>query len=195
MKKIIILFALLLMIFSCRKKCTEGVSTKKSLDATLDGYFGVYEKGNYWLYENQDKTKKDSIYVTAYDRKFGLESPPCQDIESLEYTLKAIGHDIVISDSVCLRCNLNVLNINVCASAGLFDGYLLSFHFYPDTIYAAAGKVSQLNIVKLNNQIFYDQIMQFDRNGDTLYIQKGIGIIGWKKNNDTYNLVSKYLQP
>ena len=76
MKNIIILFVLVLVFFSCRKKCTEGASTKLPLDAKLDGYFGVYKKGNYWVYENQDKTKKDSIYVTAYDRRFQLESHP-----------------------------------------------------------------------------------------------------------------------
>jgi hypothetical protein len=191
MKYICCLSVILLINISCRKKCTEEISTKRNLDPELDAYFGVFKMGNYWVYENQNQTKRDSIYVTAYERNYMLFMTGCHDIETLNFTLKATGHDVVTRDSICMSAYHNELSTQSCPDSLFFNGYGY-MHFSVDTI-TYLKLVSKCSSVVLNNQLYVGNLIQI-YGSDTLYMQKGIGIVGWKKNNDTYNLVKKNVQ-
>lgn len=179
---------------SCRKKCTEEASKKSYLDPQLNGYFGMFKKENYWVYENQDKSKRDSLYVTAYDRKFILDKTACDDVETLEFTLKENSKEIVANDLVCMRGKTIEIYTQNCSGSTFFSGDLLNILFYGDTILTSGYVVKKMDILRLNNQQYSHNIIEFSRY-DTLYMQKGLGIIGWKKNNQTYNLVKYNLQP
>lgn len=196
MKHILVLILIVLHITSCGNKCEEAESTKKYLQQDLDGYFGVFKKGNYWVYENQDKTQKDSIYVTASDRNFFLDKTPCNNIETIEFTVKQKGKDVIIyADSMCIRGKNDELRLQQCMPGTFFINFLSSMHFAPDTVYCSPGIANRIRSVTLNNNTFSNEIIQMYYNLDTIYMQKHVGIIGWKKNNNTYNLVNKYLQP
>lgn len=191
---IALLLTLFLLNTSCRKKCSEEASKKSYLDPQLNAYFGMFKKGNYWVYENQDKSKRDSIYVTSYDRKFVLDITACDDVETLEFTLKENSKEIVASDFVCVKGFTNNINTQNCQASVFFTSILSTINFYPDTILASNYEVQKLNSITINGKTYSGQIIQLRRD-DTLFMQSGIGIIGWKENNSTYNLVNKYLQP
>lgn len=150
----------------------------------------MFKKGNYWLYQNQNKSKTDSIYVTESDTYFSANEGPCTDVEILEFTLKEKGNDIIIhDDSVCIKANYNQLNFRFCPSGGFFIDFFYLMHFHSDSIYSTEGKVNRINSITLNNVVFVNEIIEIYYNTDTLYMQKNVGIIGWKKKNDTYNLI------
>ncbi len=70
-------------------------------------------------------------------------------------------------------------------------------YFSPNLVSSILIQIEIVASIKLNNDTFIGDILQIsgDNNltgNDTIYIMKDKGIIGWKKNNDTYN-VTQYL--
>ena len=99
-----------------------------------------------------------------------------------------------MSDSVCIEATTEQIYTQNCQSSTFFTGILSIIHFNKDTVLTDNYIVKSLNTVNINGKIYSGEILQLYRT-DTLYIQKGVGIVGWKKNNNMYNLVRKYLQP
>jgi hypothetical protein len=58
-----------LMLQSCGKKCLNDTPVIE-INSKINDYFGMYKNGNWWIYENASKTKRDSIFVTDYDESF-----------------------------------------------------------------------------------------------------------------------------
>ncbi|MEX0813770.1 MAG: hypothetical protein WD048_16250 [Chitinophagales bacterium] len=51
----------------------------------MEKYFGVFQPGNYWVYYNQDSSKKDSMYISDFEEKkvtVNEELPPKSDCHS-----------------------------------------------------------------------------------------------------------------
>lgn len=66
------ILGLMLLIISCKSWIREQMCTSHTYCPTVPlilEYFGNYKPGNYWIYENQDGTKRDSIYVSEYSTK------------------------------------------------------------------------------------------------------------------------------
>jgi hypothetical protein len=56
----------------------------------MDKYFGMFEPGNWWVYTNQDNTKKDSIYVTDFNQTLlGPSNISCTQFPREEFILQA----------------------------------------------------------------------------------------------------------
>lgn len=55
-----------ILLNSCYK-CSDNDLSYCKVPPTGEKYFKAYKNGSYWIYENQDYTKKDSVYVTDYE--------------------------------------------------------------------------------------------------------------------------------
>ena len=68
MKNTLLLLSIVLMLgnTSCIRERNCEKHTQCPTAPLITEYFGNYKPGNYWIYENQDGTKKDSIYVDNY---------------------------------------------------------------------------------------------------------------------------------
>jgi hypothetical protein len=62
----------LLFIQSCNPpKCRNGEDgPTKDIDSTLLLYFGKYRPGNWWVYDNISKNKRDSVFMDVSDIHF-----------------------------------------------------------------------------------------------------------------------------
>jgi hypothetical protein len=196
MRYLIIIIFISLLLTSCGFRCKKSDYEEYPLDTELLSYFGVFKTGNYWVYENAAKTKKDSIYVTDYSRYFYEMKEPCHRNEKLTFTLKATGKDVVTKDKVCMEAERDIVYTQTCSQDSLFFNSREYFDFYLNISYRPLIVV-KLNSVILNNELYNGEILQISGDNhftgnDTLFIMSSIGIIGWQKNNDTYN-VTQYL--
>jgi len=190
---IIVIVAALILLGSCGKKCNISNPYSYSLDTSLTAYFGMYKTGSYWVYQNQNQTQNDSIYVTSYSRSFILSRPDCEADETLLLTLRSTKNNLIVSDSVCMVAYYNQLLTQNCASSNFLYSGLTIIDFYPDSI-STNNTSAILSTVTLNKQIYNGSIFAI-YGPDTLYAQKQLGVIGWIKNGQTFNLVKHYLHP
>jgi hypothetical protein len=74
-------------------------------------------------------------------------------------------------------------------------------HIYlRDTKFVTSGqsfKVNPISTTTLNGDKYDGEIQDFanESTGSHLSIKKGIGVIGWITNSDTFNLTKYYVQP
>jgi len=161
------------------------------MDTSMTAYFGMYKVGSYWVYQNQAQTKNDSIYVTSYFRGFILSRPDCESDETLLITLRSSANNLIVSDSVCMIGYYNQLLTQNCASSTFLNPNLTLIDFYPDSVSDGSDPDALLSTLTLNNHIYKGSLCAI-YGQDTLYAQKQLGVIGWKKNGQTFNLVRLY---
>jgi hypothetical protein len=184
----------ILLLTDCGSKCKNIGYEKHSINNELLSYFGVFEIGNYWVYENTAKTKKDSIYVTNTN-SFVRQTNVCWEEDVLQFTLQATGKDVITKEKACMQSTRSDILFQTCDNDSLFFNILGGISF--GTQLYSTSQVELINNITLNNSTYNGDIIMILSNGfiipnDTLYIMKDKGIIGWKKNNDTYN-VTQYL--
>ena len=90
MKNIIILLivCILFITTACEKECKTY--TQYETAPVILEYFGNYKPGNYWIYENQDGTKIDSMWVSDYVEKNGGDELKCFQYPVREFVLNSI---------------------------------------------------------------------------------------------------------
>ena len=101
---------------------------------------------------------------------------------------------VIFGDSMCVNAQSNILNFRKCPSGAFFFSRLLNIYFNSDTIKGDVY-INRLKQLIINGDIYSKNLLEIYYENDTIYMQQGVGIIGWKKNNNTYNLVNKYIQP
>ena len=186
-----------LLLTDCGFRCKKSDVDHRPIDSELLAYFGVFQTGNYWVYENTAKDKKDSIYVT-YTNNFVRETNICSEYDVFQFTIQANGKDVVSKDMVCMEAEKNGINYSqTCLNDSIFFNLIGPMYFYSNEASSILLNVNKLTTVTLNNQIFNGEILQIsgDNNhtgNDTIYLLRDKGIVGWQKNNDTYN-VTQYL--
>jgi hypothetical protein len=89
MKKILLLLTIIFLLgnISCIRERRCERHTQCPTAPLITEYFGNYKPGNYWIYENQDGTKRDSIYVTDYltDEVKSFESETKEQSDCIRY--------------------------------------------------------------------------------------------------------------
>lgn len=68
-KQYLSILCMMLLISSCIRERECKAHKQCPIEPLMLEYFGNYKPGNYWIYENQDGTKRDSIWVSDYNTK------------------------------------------------------------------------------------------------------------------------------
>ena len=165
----------------------------ENLDRRLLTYFGKYRPNNLWVYENQSKSKIDSIYISrftdeispidfwatncSYKRfirgilrnKFFGEYPTDELTYNSNFIFDTNGLGIYMSDLgfVLSDDKLRITNPN-----GTIDSLL--------TFALPSGK-SYSNVWKVQNTT--------PTHNKTIYVAPEIGIVQFVTKNDTFNLI------
>ncbi|HEB62222.1 MAG TPA: hypothetical protein ENI82_03625 [Bacteroidetes bacterium] len=71
---LILLIVIALSFGTCHTKCRKPKPYILSVE--MEKYFGSYQEGNYWVYENEEKTKLDSFYISDYEEVEGVNTLP-----------------------------------------------------------------------------------------------------------------------
>jgi hypothetical protein len=201
MKNILVAVFSLLLFFSCGKRCSDKI-INKPLNSKLDACFGVYKMGNYWVYENQDQTKRDSFYVSSYSRFFDLKNSSCQAYETLKFSLICMEENLLSQGTSYFEGSSASIDFGL--SSTFFSSDINALYFdhqdNKDTVYASsytsyAWRARFISFKMLNSSNYSGNLFEVYDQQDTLYLQEYVGIIGWKKNNETFNLIKQYLKP
>lgn len=87
MKRFIIAVSLALAFASCHR-CQNLTQVEQA--PVIRKYFGNYKPGTYWIYLNRDSTKRDSVWVSDYQKSF-TEDPDeqCLKMEAINFKINA----------------------------------------------------------------------------------------------------------
>lgn len=175
---------------SCGGICSSRIDYK--LDEVLKDYFLPHTRGSYWVYQNQESAK-DSIFVTKSE--FQILDANCNTEETLRYTLKSSARKLITTDSACFELNHYGFYTNECNTYGFFSR-IYSGISPEDSIFIRDAESLTINSVNLNNKFYTGEIVEFiTEQDDHLYLQKGIGVIGWISKQDTFNLINHHIAP
>lgn len=178
---------------SCGGICSSRIDYK--LDEVLKDYFLPHTRGSYWVYQNQESAK-DSIFVTKSE--FLILDANCNTEETLRYTLKSSNRKLISTDSACFELKHSGFRSNQCRTG---------FGFFNEIYYGFTSSDSDSLLIKdanaefrtsknLNNKFYTGEIVEFiTEQDDHLYLQKGIGVIGWISKQDTFNLINHHIAP
>jgi hypothetical protein len=117
MKEKIILLAISLVFINsaCTKEC-KNFTQYQTAPVILE-YFGNYKPGNYWIYENQDGTKKDSMWVSDYKESTG-ERLTCIKYPVRQYILHS--RHLGIIDELKVEVKLNSVYYHSIGTIGYY---------------------------------------------------------------------------
>lgn len=151
-------------------------------------YFGNYKPGSYWVYYNQDMTKKDSVYVLNYTSELRERSmrPECTEYFQVEMNLLNYylmeNHSLVFSNrglgcieryysfsGVSLYAN-NENNITVKGGDSFITLQDFSLPFNSDVIYDEVLLVRES--VWFAPKYGIIQYLSFENPADTFYLHK-----------------------
>ena len=138
----------MLLISSC-KDCKQCNYTQYETAPVILEYFGNYKPGNYWIYENQDGTKRDSMWVSDYVEKNGGDELKCFQYPVREFVLNSN----YLGTKRQLKCVIRTENKTITTFS--------CFDTLNRLILGAAAEANSNNI--LDNSIEYDyQIRSFN---------------------------------
>jgi hypothetical protein len=179
----LLLLCLIALLNSGCKKCET--TTHYDFPAATERYFGMYKMGNWWTYENQDGTKKDSIYFLNFseNEQSDVENNPCVTWQKRNATLKTLylgssseikfEYEGASNNSVFFRFyNANDVTI----IAGGYSNKIIN----TDTLnaYLQDGKIYS-NVIKTKSKS---------------YFAPNIGLIRWETTIDTFTLKNHHIQ-
>jgi hypothetical protein len=156
-------------------------------------YFGMYKQGNWWTYENQDGTKKDSIHFTAQFFDYLGKEPALDDCITWQYRHGNIGSRYLYRKS----------NIGIDYTAFTYQNPYTGSNNY--TRIALSMNVSE------NFATFKDGVLESDtiilnytqnsksysnviKNRNHKYFAPNIGLIRWDIGSDTFTLKKYYIR-
>ena len=182
-----------LFLESCGRKCSNDEPIIEIHPKVLD-YFGMYKMGNWWIYENTTKTKKDSVFIGKYDESF-----TCNNAFIRERFRRFKVHSDMLTSNVEKRFEVYAEKnqIEFFAQIEFKDNkYKLS----NDIINPKINQPEVLDSFKLPNLKVYSKVLKIHRgpfensssfNGEYSFFAPDVGIIGYTTyNKDTFYLKS-----
>lgn len=196
MKNILLLLSIILMLgnTSCvRERMCKNHTQCPTAPLILE-YFGNYKPGNYWIYENQDGTKRDSIYIDNYfanQYKSGESSTKDQS-DCIEYYNATFDiHSQYWGTSKILKaeisnggnCESSKFDVNDSLSYGIFGLAATSI----DDTFRSAKQI--LNFTTLRNTTVYIKGVQYPYLN--ILLVPNIGIVQFSNRylTDTFSLI------
>jgi hypothetical protein len=83
------IICMMLLVSSCKdcKQCKTY--TQYETAPVILEYFGNYKPGNYWIYENQDGKKRDSMWVSDYVEGLGGDDFMCFKYAKIDFAINS----------------------------------------------------------------------------------------------------------
>lgn len=187
-----ILYTLLLVLVIITQSCLKCRDIEKChLPETGERYFGNYKPGNYWVYYNQDMTKKDSVYVIDYKvTREKYSKHPCIEFDKIEARLQS---DFIFdqnSNSLDFNKKYNYSSSN--GGGCNKRGYLFITNYFKTNIYSSfdidtlssSGSYNQIKRVGSLEIISqrYDNVVLYQ---DYLWLTPKVGVIQYINENKT----------
>jgi hypothetical protein len=194
-------FSLLLLpiFFGACRKCKSDRIDKRFINENAKVFFNLGNVGSYWIYQNQDKSKSDSLYVTDYSYTWQKDHITCMETETIRSTFKSKNKNIILAltDSVCMEITNSTIDLSHCPNSQ-FLGWLTGLEIAGDSIEFCNFncKAKSIDSIRLNGIEYKDDLQDLTRGeGTNLFLQKNIGIIGWITPTDTFNLIKSNIIP
>jgi hypothetical protein len=188
----LLLFCVIVLLNSGCKKCPT--TTHYPFPAAAELYFGMYKQGNWWTYENQDGTKKDSIYFTQFLDNIAKDNTS-EDCVTWQHREGNMGSNYLYAKS-----NSGVSYVPFIYS-NPYDG--ISSPIY--TSINLSGTVQERLVTYKDGILYQDTIItNFSQNSKSYfnviknrnnkYFAPNIGLIRWEIGTDTFTLKKYHIQ-
>lgn len=192
MKRIGIAVVLLCFLGACKKECKTY--TYVPMAKLMQEYFGNYKPGNYWIYLNQDSTKRDSMWVSSYTTARGGDKMFCIEWEEIYFNLHTQYLHTSEPLSVILKndglgMEANLFQINDAQSQSYTS---LMAHSDSATFFMGYTPIPFTANFQLSPTAVYPQVVQWG----TITYAPAIGIIQYVPvgTADTFSLVKFHKQ-
>ncbi len=188
LKKILILIIMVASFANIACKKCSNITTYK-FPAATERYFGVYKQGNWWVYKNQDSTKKDSIYLTDVDNSNGKDRAIDECVEWDRRTAKV--HSSYLSSSqeeikINYEARFNGAHFNIYQAIPTSATHVV----YQDGVFKSTN-AAEIPLFYQNGRVFTNIIkLKYS----PIYYSPNVGIIRWETGVDTFTLKSYYIQ-
>ena len=196
MKNIILyLLVFSMALSSCgTPNCRNGDNgPTENLDGRLLTYFGKYRPNNLWIYENQSKSKVDSIFVGRFTdeiRPIDYWATSCSYKRSIGGILRNKFFGVSPTDELTNNYNYN-FDIN---GLGIYKSDLgLMLSDGKLKIINPNGSLDTLLTFTLPSGKSYSNVWKVQNttptHNKTIYVAPEIGIVQFVTKNDTFNLI------
>lgn len=186
------------IIFNCCENCSSY--NDYYVISETKPYFDVYKEGNWWVYQNQDSTKKDSIFITNYyDKLWDVDRENCNRYEHREFILNS--KNLFYNHQAKVR-----YGTDGCCKVFFWieDGGLLSIDYKKDKNYFTySGKYLRATVIpeeKINKNNFKNIIKVVGspnpNNLDSIVFHFGeyAGLVRYIYQKDTFSLTNYYIK-
>lgn len=184
--------SVLLQSAFCGKRCDDY--TVSPIRGPIEEYFGVYKPGNWWVYQNKDGTKRDSIYITDYSDVVSRNRTTCLESEERRFAIKNTFFFNAADIYITYQSHETGIAVNFSTSSGQTQSGPLPqfiYQFTDSAFYSFPSSNNQgsnrAGSITLNGQIYQD-ILIGRYGSDIFYYAKNRGLVGWTANNETFNL-------
>ena len=204
-KVILSTIGLLFLFVGCHDKiCHQKKMPFYPLLPIMEKYFGNYKPDNYWIYLNQDSTKRDSIFVSNFEYERMKEPVTlCLELESkifnLESSYLSAEKKLDVAYTPKGSCCINSFNIT---SKAIDFAVYIEGREAVDSLMIPAG-VSGLSInrvynyiLKHNAQLPLSEVTIVHRPKGEVVFAPNLGIVQYLTNyyQDTFTLVKYHIQ-
>ena len=181
---------LLFFLSRCERKGCEAFSGTV-LTGKMETYFGAYKAGNWWVYQNQDGTKRDSIYPVSFVDSVIKDETNCTIYERRKFSLHTTYLAAMNDITVAYDATETAISFKMEAQNTSFPSFT---HSLTDSLIRSLPAAenpgnNRLDSVRLNGISYYN-ILTGKKTPDTYYFGKDRGLVGWITPTDTFNLVS-----
>ncbi|MCC6186507.1 MAG: hypothetical protein IT256_05075 [Chitinophagaceae bacterium] len=204
MKNILLLLSIILMLgnTSCiRERMCKNHTQCPTAPLILE-YFGNYKPGNYWIFENQDGTKRDSIYVDNYSeyQYKSSESNTKEQDDCIEYFTSSFdihskywgtSNKFLAKISNDGNCDGSTFGFTDTLNYGIFG---LKARASDDTFQSTIQLVDFNTYT--NNSVLYSKGFKYTNINSLVLGTPKIGIVQFLSRNtlDTFSLLKHYIQ-
>ena len=202
MRNLIVIFLSVLLAiilsYSCGKPCRKEVIERCEVHPLYLKYFGMYQLGNYWIFESEVDGTKDSLFVEVESSDLNkLNEITCErySIFSKVCTIKNINNFFRLFESAFTHQN-SCYKGEIVFYYNPYDNDKISIYLNNNVL---TSKNAEILPEILIDSTSYNQVLHIYINEKEYFFDNEIGLIRYKiKNSDnilsTYNLKSYFIQ-
>jgi len=191
----ILLAGLIVLSFACGKPCS-GKIVKCQPHPLYLKYFGMYQLGNYWIYETEDGSLRDSLYVESIREAGGkLNEKTCEEY----YSYSVVGM-LYNSTNNFRLFNVAFEHKNSCVDGEIRFYYKSMVNTKINVINQhLSGEYSKIISEMVFDTLFYQDILHITVEDYEYFFAPGTGLIKFivpdqQNGLIKYNLKEYYLQ-
>lgn len=182
---------------SCKKPCQSPEEVKLE-SVPIMKYFNTYKSSNWWVYQNADKSKKDSIYISDFIESVKFRFKSCvsdssrlMKLHSTEFLRNAFSSDFYL-----LIKSTEFFEIIVSFQGVYTTNNIISLTKYKFTTLPISQNNSYEVVpsVILNSSVYTNILVLDGVNGDKYFFAEDLGLVGWHSSNSTsqttFNLIN-----